>query len=104
MGMCSYSVYLLHGIVLYLSHPFLARVKHASAPGDGMPYWGYILALECGTLCLCLMTYRWIEYPFIQYERRSRRAAKTEALVRSAVDRFTAKPESDPLLASSNLS
>jgi len=73
MGMVSYSVYLLHGMSLYLARPALARAKH----GGGGPthYWTWIAGLAVATLVASLITYRWVEWPFIVLDRRFRRRA-----------------------------
>ena len=70
MGMVSYSVYLLHGVSLFLARPELARAKHG---GGAWHYWTWVAGLALATLVASLLTYRWVEWPFIVYDRRFRR-------------------------------
>jgi peptidoglycan/LPS O-acetylase OafA/YrhL len=71
LGLISYSVYLLHGFGLYIARPLLI---HAKTAGDGsvLKYWACIYAIACAVLILCMLTYRWVELPFIQFEKRLR--------------------------------
>lgn len=78
LGLVSYSVYLLHGIVLYAARPFLARAMHAPTH-VAWHYWGAITGCAAGTLGLCLLTYRWVEWPCMALERRWRNAPKLAA-------------------------
>jgi peptidoglycan/LPS O-acetylase OafA/YrhL len=73
MGTISYSVYLLHGIFLYQARPLLKQIL---ARGD-VSYWGAVFALACGVLVFCSITYRFIEWPAIQFERRFRSTARS---------------------------
>ncbi len=67
MGVVSYSVYLLHGIVLYCAHPWLLRAKHA--PWHPIPaYWACLLGCAAVALILSMTTYKLIELPFIRAE------------------------------------
>jgi peptidoglycan/LPS O-acetylase OafA/YrhL len=86
MGVVSYSVYLLHGIFLYESRGWLKAHVHTNTQ-----YWFAILGLACIVLIGCSVTYRLIEWPAIQFEKRLRRSAKT---VRKML------PEHPPLAAS----
>jgi peptidoglycan/LPS O-acetylase OafA/YrhL len=73
MGMVSYSVYLLHGIFLYTNRPML---KLAEEQGD-MTYWLHVFALACCVLVCCSFTYRFIEWPFMELEKKIRRRGTT---------------------------
>jgi peptidoglycan/LPS O-acetylase OafA/YrhL len=68
MGIVSYSVYLLHGIFLFECRPLL---QSALQNGD-RSYWLMVFALAGAVLLCCLLTYRWIEWPFIRLEKRLR--------------------------------
>ena len=76
MGLVSYSVYLLHGIALYAARPFLAEVMHAPAHRVWW-WWGAVAASAAAVLLGSLCTYRWVEWPFMQMERRWRHSART---------------------------
>jgi peptidoglycan/LPS O-acetylase OafA/YrhL len=92
MGITSYSFYLLHGISLYLAEPILARAKHE--PSDGtLWYWFYIVICGCAALILSMLTYRFIEWPFIQAERRTRHDGMTADLVAHLVKRMVSSKE-----------
>jgi peptidoglycan/LPS O-acetylase OafA/YrhL len=60
----SYSIYLLHCIVLY---GLLFFVNSMTPVVDLTPlaYWGLMLAAAAVTIAASLVTYRWIEYPFL---------------------------------------
>jgi peptidoglycan/LPS O-acetylase OafA/YrhL len=68
LGSISYSVYLMHGIVLYC---VLHAVDSVAPIADmGVPaYWGLIGACGVIVVAVCGMTYRWIEKPFIAGKR-----------------------------------
>ncbi len=71
VGTISYSVYLLHGMVLYLAHPMLHNVAMThSAP----MYWFALTGLGVLIVLISAVTYRWIEEPFIETERERRKA------------------------------
>ena len=73
LGLISYSVYLLHGIVLFVT----MRAIHHWRPINTLSpveYWG--IASICGlvTLMLSALSYRFIEFPWL-HTGRQRRAA-----------------------------
>lgn len=74
MGIVSYSVYLLHGTVLYLAQPLLAHAKQ-SVGHVVDTYWACVFGLACITLVVSVLTYRWVEWPFMMIDKRWRRAA-----------------------------
>jgi peptidoglycan/LPS O-acetylase OafA/YrhL len=71
LGMVSYSVYLLHGLGLYIARPLLIHATPAGG-GSAMKYWVCIYAVSLAVLLVSLLTYRWIEWPSIRFERRLR--------------------------------
>ena len=85
MGLVSYSVYLLHGIALYAARPFLATMM-TTPEHRTLWWWGAVTAVAGFLLLFCLGTYRWVELPFIRWERRWRqRAGATPAVVHPVV-------------------
>lgn len=82
LGTVSYSVYLIHGIVLYVARPWLLPLVEPAS----MPNWTYWLAIAAVTLIICALscvTYTLIEQPFILWGKRVRRgsdAHPTESL------------------------
>ena len=69
MGVISYSVYLLHGMIFYTTRPFLGRMLERGE----YQYWAAVVALAFVVLLCCCLTYRCIEWPLIQMEKRLRR-------------------------------
>jgi peptidoglycan/LPS O-acetylase OafA/YrhL len=72
VGVMSYSVYLLHGIVLYLGQPLLKRMANFHS---ATLYWIALTGLGLIAVAISAITYRWIEHPFIEMERARRKAA-----------------------------
>jgi peptidoglycan/LPS O-acetylase OafA/YrhL len=70
LGIMSYSIYLLHPLVLYLSRPFGSLAVHSSHPT--LAYWSLIFGLGGTLVAISATTYRFIEFPFIELERRFR--------------------------------
>jgi len=71
IGTISYSVYLLHGLVLYLATPLLANL---SGPESAALYWLALSGVGLVAVAISAVTYRWIEHPFIEMERERRQA------------------------------
>jgi peptidoglycan/LPS O-acetylase OafA/YrhL len=68
LGRISYSVYLLHGIVLFVT----MRCLNAYFPLHGMlplVYWCFAGLSGLATLGLSALSYRWIEYPWLRGKR-----------------------------------
>ena len=82
MGIVSYSVYLLHGIALYLGRYQLAGGSGSESHVSHV-FWLRELTLATAVLFVSLFTYRWIEYPFIRLEKRLRSAPSTAASVKA---------------------
>lgn len=76
LGAMSYSIYLLHGIVLYVARPLLARGVVASRPGA--LYWLLSALVGLVVIALGALTYRWIEYPFIAWSHRLDRRERSQ--------------------------
>jgi peptidoglycan/LPS O-acetylase OafA/YrhL len=71
LGAISYSIYLLHGIVLYL----VLRVTNHFCPItslDPLRYWVLIAGCGCLVVICSAISYRFIEHPFIDRSHRAR--------------------------------
>jgi peptidoglycan/LPS O-acetylase OafA/YrhL len=62
LGNHSYSIYLMHSIVLYTVFKFIIGVEYASTL-SGTGHWLVVLACVAILIPLCYLTYRWIEQP-----------------------------------------
>jgi peptidoglycan/LPS O-acetylase OafA/YrhL len=65
LGTISYSVYLLHGIVLYFTINIVNQFKYITEV-SALGYWCVMLIAGFLTVSLSLVTYRYIEYPFLK--------------------------------------
>jgi peptidoglycan/LPS O-acetylase OafA/YrhL len=65
LGTVSYSIYLLHGIVMCL---VFAAIQTACPVQRLSPvlYWGVIAGCGPALVCLSALTYRWLEHPFLR--------------------------------------
>jgi peptidoglycan/LPS O-acetylase OafA/YrhL len=68
MGIISFSVYLLHGITLYFAENLLRRTLHL-AHHSAEIYWACVCGLAILACAASMLTYRWIEHPFIVLEK-----------------------------------
>lgn len=69
LGKCSYSLYLVHPLILYV----VFRVLPVPAPGSGSGMGRFLGVFALSTLLLLVvsaLTYRWVEWPFMQLARR----------------------------------
>jgi peptidoglycan/LPS O-acetylase OafA/YrhL len=62
LGDHSYSIYLMHSIVLYIAFKFILGTETASSL-SGTGHWLVVLACVAILIPLCYSTYRWIEQP-----------------------------------------
>lgn len=65
LGAISYSLYVLHGIVLYVG---VQRLGLASGLADAAPlvYWCWIAGCAVVVIILASLSYRWVEQPFLR--------------------------------------
>ncbi|MFX1675219.1 acyltransferase [Paraburkholderia sp. A2WS-5] len=77
LGLISYSVYLLHNWVLYLAS---GVVDHFTPVGQLAPveYWSLGMLVLAATIILSLITFRFIEHPFI--DRRNASTKQSEPI------------------------
>jgi peptidoglycan/LPS O-acetylase OafA/YrhL len=69
MGIVSYSVYLMHCLLLYgVLYALEGRVDIAGL--ETWRYWALMFVLGPALVMIALCTYRWIEYPFMRSPRR----------------------------------
>lgn len=71
LGAISYSVYLLHGIVLYAAASGLVRVVDVRTMTIPL-YWCFVGLCGLLTIAATSRTYRFVEHPFILAEKRLR--------------------------------
>jgi peptidoglycan/LPS O-acetylase OafA/YrhL len=75
LGTVSYSIYLLHSIVLFCVLTWIdARTPIAAMPA--FEYWVLIGAAAIGTVLASALTYRWCEHPFLKPFSRAGQAPK----------------------------
>jgi peptidoglycan/LPS O-acetylase OafA/YrhL len=85
LGDISYGIYLLHGILLFVTFHFIETIQVAAAQSVAV-YWLTILCLTPVLVMLCYVTFRFIEYPAIKSVPRVRR------WVGSVINRTGASP------------
>jgi peptidoglycan/LPS O-acetylase OafA/YrhL len=74
LGTVSYSIYLLHGTVLYVGLGIVRAfypIQRLTPPA----YWLVMAACAVLLVCLSAVTYRWLEYPFLRVPLPTRRGA-----------------------------
>jgi peptidoglycan/LPS O-acetylase OafA/YrhL len=74
LGTVSYSIYLLHGTVLYMGLG-LVRAFYPIQRLTPPAYWLVMAACAVLLVCLSAVTYRWLEYPFLRVPLPTRRGA-----------------------------
>lgn len=79
LGSMSYSIYLLHGLVLYLSRPLLRKLM--ASPDHELYFWLFVAGMGCVIVLVSALTYRWIEHPFIELEKTMRRKPNAPSTV-----------------------
>ena len=62
LGKHSYSIYLMHSIVLYIAFKLILGAEIASSL-SGTGHWLVVLACVAILIPLCYLTYQWIEQP-----------------------------------------
>jgi peptidoglycan/LPS O-acetylase OafA/YrhL len=69
LGTISYSVYLIHGIAIYVTLRIVGRfVDFATLP---LPlYWLMLWVCGLGLIGVCALTYRYVEHPAIEWDRK----------------------------------
>lgn len=65
LGEVSYSIYLLHGLVMYCAFKLILGLETA-AQLSALSYWGVIFICTVVLLAISFATYRWIEEPAIR--------------------------------------
>ncbi|MBN3753262.1 acyltransferase [Paraburkholderia sp. Tr-20389] len=80
LGLTSYSVYLNHGVVLYAGLQLANRVLPV-AQMDAIVYGGVVLAIGLSMTCISLLTFRYIEHPFMANSQGADRPAAATSVV-----------------------
>ena len=74
LGLVSYSVYLTHGVVLYVGLQLLNLAVPVAGIGDAA-YAGAAALIGAATVGISLVTFRFVEHPFMKEGRRAQPAA-----------------------------
>jgi peptidoglycan/LPS O-acetylase OafA/YrhL len=75
MGIVSYSVYLMHGIGMYVGRPQLSRWAVTNpVPRQNLIFWAEASLIAVAILLISILTYRFVELPFILFDKRLRTA------------------------------
>ena len=80
LGEMSYSIYLLHGITLFVTFKFIIGVSNSRALSPVM-HWFSVIAITPVLVSICFLTFRYIESPFM------RRTSAVTAWLRSCLVR-----------------
>jgi len=65
LGQISYSIYLLHGIILFVTFQWVLGFKHAGRLSP-LEHWSVIALCTMGVVLICSLTYRFIEKPALE--------------------------------------
>jgi peptidoglycan/LPS O-acetylase OafA/YrhL len=65
LGQISYSIYLLHGIVLFITFQWILGFQGAGRLSP-LEHWGIIAICAVGVVTICSLTYRFIERPALE--------------------------------------
>lgn len=79
LGQISYSIYLLHGIVLFVTFNWLLGFQGAGQLSP-LGHWGVIAACAVGVVTICSLTYRFIERPGMDAVPAATRKLKRQVL------------------------
>jgi peptidoglycan/LPS O-acetylase OafA/YrhL len=74
-GEITYSVYLLHGPLLFVAFRFVAGYDVAST-FEPVQHWGWVALLTPLIIAVALYSYHWIEYPAMHFKGGLRSAGK----------------------------
>lgn len=83
LGTISYSMYLIHGLVL--GGIFYLAARFHPEDLSGLEYWAIVLISGLLTVGLSAVSYRWVEHPGIEMGRRKKTPGHTEAQRPAAV-------------------
>jgi peptidoglycan/LPS O-acetylase OafA/YrhL len=78
MGKCSYSLYLVHPLVLYFVFRWFPLPAPVAGSGAGR-FLGLFAVSTLLLLAVSALTYRWVEWPFMELARRLTRKAPQPA-------------------------
>lgn len=66
LGEMAYSLYLLHGFLLFMLFHFILGADHPGFALSASAHWGWVLVLTPGLVCIGYISFRWIELPAMQ--------------------------------------
>ena len=64
MGQISYSIYLLHGLLLFITYLHIVGLKHMVTL-SALTYWLFAGIIAMVLIAVCMLTYQFIELPGI---------------------------------------
>jgi peptidoglycan/LPS O-acetylase OafA/YrhL len=82
LGAASYSIYLAHAIIIRCTPVLIRPFVHSADPQ--LPAWCAMALQGLIVTAVCAVTYRFIEYPFIDWERRIKGRERDERLPATA--------------------
>jgi peptidoglycan/LPS O-acetylase OafA/YrhL len=84
LGLISYSTYVLHGIVLYVSSQLTDRAIDLAAIGL-IPYWALVGLFGGLVLAVSLLSFRYVEYPLLRPQHAASGASEPRHAPRGAI-------------------
>lgn len=69
LGESAYGIYLLHGVLLFCVFTFIIGIPTAKTLSPA-GHWLIVLAMTPALVIFCMLTFKWIEQPAMQYSSR----------------------------------
>jgi peptidoglycan/LPS O-acetylase OafA/YrhL len=65
LGEFAYGIYLIHGIILFITFNFVLGLPHARAL-SAMQHWAVVVGVTPALISVCFLTYTFVERPAMQ--------------------------------------
>lgn len=69
LGSISYSTYIIHCIVLYLSF-YMMNMIYPIKQFNGWQFWMFITSIALFLVVVSALSYRYVEYPFLNVKKK----------------------------------